>query len=136
MARQYNQQVPQYCSTAPLAYCHHSAAFLLVCALAAPSPQQRKACLPPSLRVPARLLQGGGVEHLQREVAELQRHIAGQAAAVEAAQAERDAYRMSAQELQERSKVGRRVGGWAGGWAGGPVGVRAGGWVGGTVNRW
>ena len=55
---------------------------------------------------PAGPLQGGEVEVLQRQVAQLQQHVAQQVAAVDAATAERDAYKLSAHEIQERSKVG------------------------------
>lgn len=50
--------------------------------------------------------QGSQVEALQREVQELQGALATARAAADAAQAERDAYRMSAREIQDRSKVG------------------------------
>jgi hypothetical protein len=53
-------------------------------------------------------LQGGEVEALQRSIAELSGQLEAQAAAVDAAAAERDAYRLSAQEIQERSKVSVR----------------------------
>ncbi|PRW60943.1 Serine threonine- kinase CTR1 [Chlorella sorokiniana] len=49
--------------------------------------------------------QGAEVEQLQRQVRELQQMLAAQTAAVDAAHAERDAYKLSAQELQERSKA-------------------------------
>lgn len=45
------------------------------------------------------------MEQLQREISRLQQHVASQVAAVDAANAERDAYKLSAQEIQERSKA-------------------------------
>jgi hypothetical protein len=50
--------------------------------------------------------QGSQVEALQREVQELRGALAAARGAADAAQAERDAYRLSAREIQDRSKVG------------------------------
>ncbi|KAL4442722.1 hypothetical protein ABPG77_006716 [Micractinium sp. CCAP 211/92] len=49
--------------------------------------------------------QGAEVQSLREQVEELRAHIAGQVAALDAANAERDAYKLSAQEIQERSKA-------------------------------
>lgn len=55
------------------------------------------------------------MDALQREVAQLQQALADQAVVVDRAAAERDAYKLSAQETQARAQVGLGAGlGWVG----------------------